>query len=52
MTEDDVSRGSQQINLFSGQPYEAVHQPSNIESVITTLLSGPGGAVEIWKLNH
>jgi hypothetical protein len=52
MTEDDVSRGSHQINLFSGQPYQAVQQPSNIESVITTLPSGPGGAEEIWKLNH
>ena len=52
MTEDDVSRGSHQINLFTGQPYEAVQQPSNIESVITTLPTGPGGAGEIWKLNH
>ncbi len=52
MTEDDVSRGSHQINLFTGQPYEAVQQPSNIESVITTLPTGPGGAEEIWKLNH
>jgi arylsulfatase A-like enzyme len=52
MTEDDVSRGSHQINLFSGQPYDAVPQPSNIESVITTLPTGPGGAEEIWKLNH
>ena len=52
MSEDDVNRGSHQINLFSGQPYEAVQQPSNIESVITTLATGPGGAEEIWKLNH
>lgn len=52
MTEDDVSRGSHQINLFSGQPYAAVPQPSNIESVITALPTGPGGAEEIWKLNH
>ena len=52
MTEDDVSHDSHQINLFSGQPYEAVEQLSNIESVITTLLTGPGGAEEIWKLNH
>lgn len=52
MTEDDVSRGSHQINLFSGAHDEAVQQPSNIESVITTLSSGPGGAEEIWKLNH
>ena len=52
MSEDDVSHGSQQINLFSGKPYEAVQQPSNIESVITTLPSGPSGAEEIWKLNR
>lgn len=52
MTEDDMSRGSNQINHFTGQPYEAVQQPSNIESVITTLPTGPGGAGEIWKLNH
>jgi len=52
MTEDDVSCGSHQINLFSGLTYEAVKQPSNIESVITTLSSGPGGADEIWKLNR
>jgi arylsulfatase A-like enzyme len=52
MTEDDVSRGSHQINIFSGQPYDAVPEPSNIESVITALPTGPGGAEEIWKLNH
>jgi hypothetical protein len=52
MTENDMSRGSNQINHFTGQPYEAVQQPSNIESVITTLPTGPGGAKEIWKLNH
>lgn len=52
MTEDDVSRGSHQVNLFTGQPYEAVQQPSNIESVITTLPTGPGGTEEVWKLNH
>jgi arylsulfatase A-like enzyme len=52
MSKDDASRGSHQINLFSGKPYEAVPQPSNIESVITTLPSGPSGAEEIWKLNR
>jgi hypothetical protein len=52
MSEDDVSRGSQQINLFSGKPYKAVQQPSNIESVITTLPSCLSGAEEIWKLNR
>ena len=52
MTEDDVSRGPHQINLFSGKSYDAVPQPSNIESVIAALQTGPGGAEEIWKLNH
>lgn len=52
MTEDDVSRGSHQINLFTGRPYEAVQQPSTIESIVATLPTGPDGAQEIWKLNH
>jgi len=52
MTEDDVSRGSHQINLFSGKPYGAVPEPSNIEAVITPLPTGSGGAPQLWKLNH
>jgi hypothetical protein len=52
MTEDDVSRGFHQINLFSGKPYGAVPEPSNIEAVITPLPTGSGGAPQLWKLNH
>jgi arylsulfatase A-like enzyme len=52
MTEDDMSCGSNQINHFTGHPYEAVQQPSNIESVITPLPTGSGGAPQLWKLNH
>lgn len=52
MTEDDVSRGSHQINLVSGQPYGAVPEPSNIEAVITPFPTGSAGAPQLWKLNH
>jgi hypothetical protein len=52
MTEDDVSRGSHQINLVSGQSYGAVPEPSNIESVITPLPTGSAGAPQLWKLTH
>ncbi len=52
MTDDDVSRGSTQTNLFTGKPYDAVGTPSRVESVIATLPTGPDGAAELWKLNH
>jgi len=52
MTEDDVSRGSHQTNLVSGQPYGAVPEPSNIEAVITPFPTGSAGAPQLWKLNH
>ncbi len=51
MTEDDISRGLTQLNVLSGKPFDAVDFPSHIESVITTLPTGTGGA-ELWKLNH
>ena len=51
MTEDDLSKGLTQVNIFSGAPFEAVGAPSNIESVIATLPTGPA-APELWKLNH
>jgi arylsulfatase A-like enzyme len=51
MTEDDISRGSSQRGLVSGEPYEAVSFPSRVESVIATLPTGPGGAGELWKCN-
>jgi arylsulfatase A-like enzyme len=52
MTEDDVSRGSTQFNILSGAAYPAVVLPSRVESVIAPLATGPGGAEELWKLNH
>ena len=52
MTEDDVTRGSTQTNILSGKPFDAVAQPSCIESVITGLPTGDGGEIELWKLNH
>ena len=52
MTEDDVSRGSKQRNVLTGEPYDAVAHPTNIESVVTLLPTGADGAPEVWKLNH
>jgi arylsulfatase A-like enzyme len=52
MTEDDISRGLSQTNLFTGKAFAPVDPPSNIESVITTLPTGEGGTPELWKLNH
>jgi len=52
MTEDDISRGQTQNNLLSGKPFDAVAFPSRIESTIANLPTGPGGAQELWKLNH
>jgi arylsulfatase A-like enzyme len=52
MTEDNPSKGSNQVNLLNGTPFDAVGQPSNIESVITTLPTGSNGTEELWKLNH
>jgi hypothetical protein len=52
MTEDNPSQGISQVNILSGEPFEAVGGSSNIESVIATLPTGPDGADELWKLNH
>ncbi len=52
MTEDDVTRGVTQVNILNGTPFEPVSPPINIESVITALPTGDGGAPELWKLNH
>ena len=52
MTEDDVTRGFTQNNILTGKPFDALAPPSCIESVITTLPTGAGGAEELWKLNH
>jgi hypothetical protein len=50
MTEDDVTRGATQVNIFNGKPFEPVAPPINIESVITSLPTGEQGAQELWKL--
>jgi arylsulfatase A-like enzyme len=52
MTEDDVTRGSTQVNIITGAPFDAVAPPVNIESVVASLPTGEGGATELWKLNH
>jgi arylsulfatase A-like enzyme len=52
MTEDNPSRGATQVNILNGTPFDAVGAPSNIESVIAALPTGPGGTEELWKLNH
>jgi len=52
MTEDEVSRGASQVNLFSNQPYDCVPPPQKVESVVASLPTGDGGEPELWKLNH
>jgi len=52
MTEDDVTRGSTQVNILSGAPFDAVAPPISIESALGTLPTGEAGAQELWKLNH
>jgi arylsulfatase A-like enzyme len=52
MTEDNVTKGSTQVNLLTAQPFEALVGATSIESVITTLPTDAGGGGELWKLNH
>jgi arylsulfatase A-like enzyme len=52
MTEDEVTRGANQRNVLTGEPFEALTAPARIESVVTTLPTGDDGAPELWKLNH
>ena len=52
MTEDDVTRGVTQVNILTGAAFDPVAPPTNIESVLATLPTGDGGALELWKLNH
>ena len=51
MTDDDVGRGSNQNN-WMGMPYQSVAQPNNLETVIATLPTGPGGALQKWKYSR
>jgi arylsulfatase A-like enzyme len=52
MTEDQISRGLRRTNRFTGDPFEPVGEPAKVESVVTRLPTGAGGAPELWKLNH
>ena len=52
MTEDDVTRGSSQVNILDGTPFDPVAPPVCIESVVAALPTGDAGAPELWKLNH
>jgi len=52
MTEDRVTQGLRTTGMFSGEPFEPVGDPGKVESVITRLPTGDGGAAELWKLNH
>jgi arylsulfatase A-like enzyme len=52
MTEDQVTMGLRQKNLFTGDSFEAVGEPGKVESVITHLSRGDGGSPELWKCNH
>ncbi len=52
LTEDAVSCGLSMGNLVTGKPFEAVDQPSNIESIVATLPTGADGSQELWQLNH
>lgn len=52
MTEDEVTRGATQVNVLTGEPFDAVAPPSCIESVVASLPTGPDGGDELWKLNH
>ncbi|MFK4344984.1 MULTISPECIES: sulfatase-like hydrolase/transferase [unclassified Paenibacillus] len=49
MTDDDVTRGQQQINIL-GEAYPSVVQPNHIETVITTLQRD--GVKELWKFTR
>ena len=48
LTEDEVSRGSDQVTAL-GFEYKPVIQPNTIESIVTYLPTGEGGAQEKWK---
>ena len=52
MTEDEITRGTNQRGMASGQPYEAVADPASVEAVVAALPTGPDGSAELWKLNR
>lgn len=50
-TEDQISRGLRHTNRFTGETFEPVGPPANVESVIAELPDPDGGA-RLWKLSH
>jgi arylsulfatase A-like enzyme len=52
MTEDDVSRGLRDRNMFTQQHFDPIDPVSRVESVVVTLATGDDGGDELWKLNH
>lgn len=48
MTDDEISRGSQQVS-FARRMYPAVVAPNHLETVVADLPTGDGGAAEKWK---
>jgi choline-sulfatase len=48
MTDDDVSRGSEQVD-FTRHMYPSVIQPNHLETVVARLPTGRGGRLEKWK---
>ena len=52
MTEDQITMGLRQKNLFTGDPFDAVGEPGKVEAVITRLAAGGDDEPELWKCNH
>ena len=52
MTEDNVTFGADQVNILTGEPFEAITGATSIESVVTSLPDPGAGGDELWKLNH
>jgi len=39
-TSDEISKGSQQQNAFTGQPYDSIPQPNNVDAIVARLENG------------
>lgn len=50
MTDDEPSRGLNQTNMLTGQPYDPVIEPDHVETVITILPTAKGG--QLWKYSR
>jgi len=50
MTDDEPSKGLNQTNQLTGQPYDAVIEPDHVETVIAVLPTAKGG--QLWKYSR